>query len=50
MDVKSVFLNDTVKEEVYAEQPHDFEDGEYPSHIYKLSKTFYALKKVSPRA
>jgi hypothetical protein len=49
MDVKSVFLNGPIKEEVYVEQPSGFEDSEYPNHIYKLSKALYGLKQV-PRA
>jgi hypothetical protein len=36
MDVKSAFLNGPIKEEVYVEQPPDFEDREYPNHVYKL--------------
>jgi hypothetical protein len=35
MDVKSVFLNGPIKEEVYVEQPSGFEDQEYPNHVYK---------------
>jgi hypothetical protein len=49
MDVKSVFLNGPIKEEVYVEQPPVFEDSEYPSHVYKLSKALYGLKQA-PRA
>jgi hypothetical protein len=49
MDVKSVFLNGPIKEEVYVEQPLGFEDSEYPLHVYKLSKTLYGLKQA-PRA
>jgi hypothetical protein len=49
MDVKSVFLNGPIKEEVYVEQPPDFEDSEYPNHVYKLSKALYGLKQA-PRA
>jgi hypothetical protein len=49
MDVKSAFLNGPIKEEVYVEQPHDFEDSEYPNHVYKLSKALYGLKQA-PRA
>ena len=49
MDVKSAFLNGPIKEEVYVEQPPDFEDNEYPSHVYKLSKALYGLKQA-PRA
>jgi hypothetical protein len=36
--VKSAFLNGPIKEEVYVEQPPGFEDSEYPSNVYKLSK------------
>jgi hypothetical protein len=46
MDVKSAFLNGPIKEEVYVEQPPDFEDSEYPNHIYKLSKALYGLKQA----
>jgi hypothetical protein len=46
MDVKSAFLNGTIKEEVYVEQPLGFEDSEYPSHVYKLSKALYRLKQA----
>jgi hypothetical protein len=49
MDVKSAFLNGPIKKEVYVEQPSDFEDSEYPSHVYKLSKALYRLKQA-PRA
>jgi hypothetical protein len=49
MDVKSAFLNSPIKEEVYVEQPPDFEDSEYPNHVYKLSKALYGLKQA-PRA
>jgi hypothetical protein len=44
MDVKRAFLNGPIKEEVYVEQPLDFEDSEYPNHVYKLSKALYGLK------
>jgi hypothetical protein len=36
MDVKSAFLNGTIKEEVYVKQPPRFEDEEYPNHVYTL--------------
>jgi hypothetical protein len=49
MDVKSAFLNGPIKKEVYVEQPPDFEDSEYPNHVYKLSKALYGLKQA-PRA
>jgi hypothetical protein len=46
MDVKSVFLNGPIKEEVYVEQPPGFEDSEFPNHVYKLSKALYGLKQA----
>ena len=44
IDVKSVFLNGDLKEEVFVKQPHDFEDVELPNHVFKLSKALYGLK------
>jgi hypothetical protein len=49
MDVKSAFLNGPIKEEVYVEQPPDFESEGYPNHVYKLQKVLYGLKQA-PRA
>jgi hypothetical protein len=49
MDVKSAFLNGPIKEELYVEQPPNFEDSEYPSNVYKPSKVHYRLKQA-PRA
>jgi hypothetical protein len=46
MDMKSIFINGPIKEEVYVEKPPDFEDSEYPSHVYKLSKALYGLKQA----
>jgi hypothetical protein len=31
--VKSAFFNGPIKEEVYVEQPPDFEDSEYPTRL-----------------
>jgi hypothetical protein len=47
IDVKSAFLNGPIKEEVYVEQPPSFEDSEYPSHVYKLSKALYGYTNKS---
>jgi hypothetical protein len=49
MDIKSVFLNSPIKEEVYVEQSFGFESEEYPNHVYKLYKALYGLKQA-PRA
>jgi hypothetical protein len=45
MDVKSAFLNGSIKEEIYVEQPPGFEDDRYPDHVYKLSKPSMDLSK-----
>ena len=38
MDVKSAFLNRYVNEEVYVDQPPDFEDTNHPDYVFKLKK------------
>jgi hypothetical protein len=47
MNVKSVFLNDIIQEEVYVRQPPGFENLKYPNRVYKLSKALYGLKQAS---
>lgn len=49
MDVKCVFLNSFLFEEVYIEQPPDFKDEKLPHHVFKLTKVLYGLKQA-PRA
>ncbi|GJX37696.1 retrovirus-related pol polyprotein from transposon TNT 1-94 [Tanacetum coccineum] len=49
MDVKTAFLNDELKEEVYVSQLEGFVDQDNPSHVYKLKKALYGLKQA-PRA
>ena len=49
MDIKSVFLNGFIKEEVYVEQPSGFENFDFPNHVSNLSKALYGLKQA-PRA
>ena len=46
MDVKSAFLNENIKEEIYVEQLHEFEDYKHPDHVFKLTKALYGLKQV----
>ena len=45
MDVKTSFLNDVVEEEVYVEQPLDFETHDRKTHVCKLKKDLYGLKQ-----
>ncbi|GJT16360.1 retrovirus-related pol polyprotein from transposon TNT 1-94 [Tanacetum coccineum] len=49
MDVKTVFLYGTLKEDVYVCQPEGFIDADHPSHVNKLKKARYGLKQA-PKA
>nr|GEV35864.1 putative ribonuclease H-like domain-containing protein [Tanacetum cinerariifolium] len=49
MDVKSAFLYGTIDEEVYAMQPHGFQDPAFPHRVYKVEKAMYGLHQA-PRA
>nr|GEY95065.1 retrovirus-related Pol polyprotein from transposon TNT 1-94 [Tanacetum cinerariifolium]GEZ00427.1 retrovirus-related Pol polyprotein from transposon TNT 1-94 [Tanacetum cinerariifolium] len=49
MDVKTAFLNDELKEEVYVSQLEGFVDPDHPIHVYRLKKPLYGLKQA-PRA
>ncbi|GJX58006.1 retrotransposon protein, putative, ty1-copia subclass [Tanacetum coccineum] len=52
MDVKTMFLNSILREEVYVSQPDGFVDLDNPNHVYKLKKALYSLKQapwVCPR-
>nr|GEU98213.1 uncharacterized mitochondrial protein AtMg00810-like [Tanacetum cinerariifolium] len=49
MDVKSAFLNGTIKEEVYVCQPLGFKDPDHPDKVYKVVKALYDLHQA-PRA
>jgi hypothetical protein len=46
IDVKSAFLNGSIKEDVCVEQSPDFESEEYHNHVYKLHKALYELKQA----
>ena len=46
MDFKSAFLNVFIEEEIYVEQPPDFENFEFPNHVFKLSKVLYGLNQA----
>nr|GEV81529.1 retrovirus-related Pol polyprotein from transposon TNT 1-94 [Tanacetum cinerariifolium] len=46
MNVKTVFLNDILREEVYVSQPDGFVDKDNLNHVYKLKKALYGLKQA----
>ncbi|GJZ20127.1 retrotransposon protein, putative, ty1-copia subclass [Tanacetum coccineum] len=47
MDVKTVFLNGYLFEEVYMEQPEGFVNPKYPNRVCKLKRSIYGLKQAS---
>ncbi|GKA80621.1 putative ribonuclease H-like domain-containing protein [Tanacetum coccineum] len=49
MDVKSAFLYEKIKEEVYVCQPPGFEDPHFLDKVYKVEKALYGLHQA-PRA
>jgi hypothetical protein len=49
MDVKSVFLNGNLEEEVQMYQSHDFQVSGKEHLVHRLKKTLYGLKQA-PRA
>nr|GEX03173.1 retrovirus-related Pol polyprotein from transposon TNT 1-94 [Tanacetum cinerariifolium] len=46
MDVKTAFLYDPLKEEVYVNQPDGFVDPYHPNKVYRLKKALYGLKQA----
>nr|GEV25115.1 retrovirus-related Pol polyprotein from transposon TNT 1-94 [Tanacetum cinerariifolium] len=49
MDVKTAFLDGSLKEDVYVCQPEGFIDADHTSHVYRLKKELYGLKQA-PKA
>nr|GEY35765.1 hypothetical protein [Tanacetum cinerariifolium] len=47
MDVKTVFLNGNLREEIYVSQSDGFVDPDNPNHVYKLKKALYGFKQAS---
>ncbi|GKD73484.1 retrovirus-related pol polyprotein from transposon TNT 1-94 [Tanacetum coccineum] len=43
MDVKTAFLNDELKEEVYVSQREGFVDPDHPTRVYRQKKALYGL-------
>nr|GEX98557.1 copia protein [Tanacetum cinerariifolium] len=46
MVVKTTFLNDILREQLYVSQPDGFVDTDNPNHVYKLKKALYGLKQA----
>ncbi|GKD00469.1 retrovirus-related pol polyprotein from transposon TNT 1-94, partial [Tanacetum coccineum] len=46
MDMKTAFLNNILREDVYVSQPDGFVEPENPNHVYKLKKALYGLKQA----
>jgi hypothetical protein len=49
LNIKNVFLHDTLSETVYCSQPAGFVDPAHPQLVCWLNKSLYSLKQV-PRA
>jgi len=49
LDGRTTFLNDTIDEEVYIEQPLGFEVKDRKAYVCRLKKALYGLKQA-PRA
>lgn len=45
MDVKPVFLHESLKEEVLMELPGEYKNVGSPSHVFRLLKALCALKQ-----
>ncbi|GJS08921.1 gag-pol polyprotein [Tanacetum coccineum] len=47
MDIKTTFLNNPLKEQVYVSQPDGFIDPNIPERVYRVKKALYGLKQAS---
>ncbi|GKA52488.1 copia protein [Tanacetum coccineum] len=46
MVVKTSFLNEPLKEEVFVSHPDGFVDPDFSNHVYRLKKALYGLKQA----
>ena len=49
IDVKSIFLNGKLAEDVYKSQLEGFFDAKHPNRVCKLEKSIYGLKQAPCR-
>lgn len=46
LEVNNTFLNDTLEETVYYQQPFDFVNPELKTHVCHLNRLLYGLKQA----
>ncbi|CAN0119643.1 unnamed protein product, partial [Heterosigma akashiwo] len=47
LDTQTAFLNGSLTEELYMEQPEGYCDPEFPDHVWKLRKSLYGVEQSS---